>query len=140
MGWAWPGLISAIGRCMPLISPRPLLWCNWIQYLLRWKATQKTCNEVLCSVADGSMRGPFRLYLCNTGAWQACLPANLSGKNNPLSMQEIAHLQVRTSHAGKFSRIKLLSLSTYSTMARLAAAWHLRGVKTRICLMYTESN
>jgi len=75
MGWAWPGLISAIGRCMPLISPHPLLWCNWIRYLLRWRATQKTCNEVICSVADGSMRGPFRPHLCNTGAWQACLPA-----------------------------------------------------------------
>src|SRR5438105_4440453 len=112
MGSAWPGRISAIGRCMPLISPHPLLWCNWIPSLLGWKATQKTCNEVLCQVADGSMGGLFRLHLCNTGAWQVYLPATflgLSGKNNPLSMQEVAHPQARTPGAGKFPRIKLLS-------------------------------
>jgi len=51
------------------------------------------------------------------------------------------HILAAKFHPGaRKIKVLLLSLSTYSTMAGLAAAWHLRGVRARICLVYTESN
>src|SRR5579872_1746999 len=54
--------------------------------------------------------------------------------------QEFAYSRGQIPPGARKIKVLLLSLSTYSTMAGLAAAWHLRGVRTRICLMYTDSN